>query len=106
MPKKKPAPSLPELTTLPGRLVFARGMSTQKFIAEKAGMSPSQLTRYEHGEGVQGIEAATVIKLANALGVPVGWLAAQEGGPPTVPIFREGQDGRRKAKPDDPKGSK
>ena len=103
MPKKKPAPALPELSTLPGRLIFARGLATKKAVAEKAGLDPSQLTRYEQGEGVQGIEAATVIKLANALGVPVGWLAAQEGEPP-IPVFREGRDGRRK--PDGPKSTK
>lgn len=98
MPKKKPMAELPELSSLPERLAYARkrGGITKRFVAGKAGMDPSQITRYEQGDGVQGIEAATLIKLARALRVPVGWLAADEGQLGPAAIFDDGQDARRK----------
>lgn len=102
VPEKKPKPVPPELLTIATRIKYARerGNMTMRALAEKADVDPSQVTRWEKGERADGIEAATVIRLARALGVPVGWLAADEGdaGPP--PTFREGGDKRRRgAKP-------
>lgn len=101
VPKKKadgPAPP-PELLGLPSRLVYARERSgmTQAAVARGASMDPGQLSRLEKGERGPGIEAATVIRLAHALGVPVGWLAADEGTLPPAPLFTEPSDRRRKA---------
>ncbi len=58
-------------------------------LAEAANIDPAQVSRYENAERLSGVEAATLIRLARALGVPVGWLAADEGGLPPVPVFRE-----------------
>ncbi len=100
MPKKKPSPELPELAGFPARLTYARERAkiTKAKLAELIGVDPGAITRHEQGERAQGIEAATIIRLARELGVPVGWLAADEGqlGPP--PVFREGGDKRRKPK--------
>lgn len=103
VPKKKTRPVPPELETLGGRLIYARERQhlTAAAVAKAASMDPGQLSRYESGERTAGIEAATVIALARALGVPVGWLAADEGQLPPlppVPIFRESSDRRRRRK--------
>lgn len=100
--KKKPKPLLPELQTFPSRLTYARerGKLTKAALAKKADMDPAQLTRWEDGERVDGMEAATLIRLARALVVPVGWLAADEGEPGPVPVFREAGDKRRRPKTD------
>lgn len=91
-------PAPPELRTLPTRLRYARERipMTQTALAKKAEMDKSQISRIEKGEASDGIEAATLIRLARALGTPVGWLAADEGDPGPVPLFREGVDRRRK----------
>jgi transcriptional regulator with XRE-family HTH domain len=88
----------PELKTLPVRLKYARERSgmTQTALAGRAQMDKSQVSRIESGEAADGIEAATIIRLARALGTPVGWLAADEGEPGPVPVFTEGADRRRK----------
>jgi len=98
MPKKKPAAELPELATFPARLTYARERAgiTKAALAKKLGVDAGAITRHEQGERAQGIEAATVIRLARELGVPVGWLAADEGNPGPPPVFREGGDRRRK----------
>lgn len=100
-----PAPQ--ELTTLPDRLKYARkrvGFS-QKELAERSQVSESQLSRYESAERIEGVEAATVIRLARALGVPVGWLVADEGEPGPVPVFVEPPKGdRRRRKPNGGEG--
>jgi transcriptional regulator with XRE-family HTH domain len=93
VPRKKPTPAPPELLRLPTRLKYAReraGLSGAA-LAKKAGIDPAQVSRYENPESgrAAGIEAATLIRLAQALGVPVGWLVADEGTLPSVPIFRE-----------------
>lgn len=91
VPRKKPTPPPPELLTLPSRLRYAReraGM-TGVALAEAANIDPGQVSRYENAERLSGVEAATLIRLARALGVPVGWLAADEGGLPPIPVFRE-----------------
>lgn len=91
VPRKKPTPPPPELLTLPGRLKYAReraGM-TGAALAQAAQIDPAQVSRFENAERLTGVEAATLIRLARALGVPVGWLAADEGGLPPAPIFRE-----------------
>jgi transcriptional regulator with XRE-family HTH domain len=98
VPKKKAVPPLPELQTLPGRLKYARERAglTGAALAMAAEMDPSQVSRLEGDERLAGVEAATIIRLARALGVPVGWLAADEGPlPPKIPVFRE-TDGRRR----------
>jgi len=102
--KQKPVPT--ELATLPTRVKYARerGKMTMAALATKAQMDPSQITRLEAGESNEGIEAATVIRLARALGVPVGWLAADEGDPGPIPVFRDVSDKRRR-KPDGDKRS-
>lgn len=106
MPKKKPVAELPELSTFPARLTYARERAgiTKAALAKAVGVDPPAITRHEQGERAQGIEAATVIRLARALGVPVGWLAADEGQLGPAPIFHEGADRRRK--PNGPKGTK
>lgn len=100
------AETLPELETFPARLVYRRKemRATQASVARAAGVDKSQLSRLENGMRAQGIEAATLIRLAKVLGCPVGWLAANEGQPGPVPVFREGQD--RRNKPDRGKGEK
>lgn len=102
MAKKTPKPELSELKTFPSRLTYARerGKLTKSALAERALMDVGQITRLEQGERADGIEAATIIRLAKALKVPVGWLAADEGEPGPVPVFREAGDGRRRAKPE------
>ncbi len=105
MPKKKPAPPLPELATLPERLKYARTRAglTGAALADKSGIDAPRISRLEKGERAQGVEAATIIMLARALDVDVGWLAADEG---TLPprTFRE-TDRRKKPDGEKPDGS-
>lgn len=98
VPRKKASAPPAELLRLPTRLKYAReraGLSGAA-LAKRAGIDPGQVSRYENPESgrVAGIEAATIIKLAEALGVPVGWLAADEGTLPPVPVFRERKPSR------------
>jgi transcriptional regulator with XRE-family HTH domain len=105
--KTAPPPAPAEVTTLPDRLKYARKRVgfAQKELAERSQGSESQLSGYESAERVEGVEAATVIRLARALGVPVGWLVADEGEPGPVPVFTEPPRGdRRRRKPDGGKG--
>ncbi len=106
VPRKKVVPPPAALLRLPGRLKYARERAglTGAALAEKAGIDPSQVSRYENPESGRagGIEAATLIRLAEALGVPVGWLAADEGTLPPVPVFRE----RKPAEPAEPDSDK
>lgn len=105
VPKKKAKVAPPELLTLPSRLTYARerGKLTKAAVAKAADMDAAQITRLEAGERAEGIEAATLIRLARALKVPVGWLAADEGEPGPVPVFREGGDGRSRIRRGAPK---
>jgi transcriptional regulator with XRE-family HTH domain len=98
VPRKKPRPAPPELLTLSSRLTYARerGKLTKAALAKAAGMDAPAITRLEQGERAEGIEAATIIRLARALKVPVGWLAADEGDPGPIPVFREAGDRRRR----------
>jgi len=98
VPRKKPRTPPPELLTLPSRITYARerGKLTKAALAKAAGMDAPAITRLEAGERSEGIEAATLIRLARALQVPVGWLAADEGEPGPVPVFRESGDRRRR----------
>jgi transcriptional regulator with XRE-family HTH domain len=100
MPKRRDIAPPKELTTLATRLKYARERAglTATAVAARADLDLSQVSRYEKGERVEGIEAATVIRLARALGVPVGWLAADEGTLPPIPVFEEGSDRRRRPK--------
>jgi transcriptional regulator with XRE-family HTH domain len=101
--KRKPIDPPRELITFPTRLKYARERAevSMTALAAKADLAASQISRWEAGERAGGVEAATIIRLARALGVPVGWLAADEGDPGPVPVFREGRDRRRK-----PRGGK
>ena len=102
MPKKKEREPLNELVTFPTRLKYARerAQMTQSALAQKADVDATQLSRWESGDRHEGIEAAAIIRLARALGAPVGWLAADEGELGPIPVFREGRDRRRKANRD------
>ncbi len=104
----KTAPPPKVLTDLPERLVYARKRAgfTQKELATRSKINASQLSRLEAGERVEGIEASTAIRLAQALGVPVGWLIADEGDAGPVPVFEEPPrgDGRRRRKSDSDEG--
>jgi transcriptional regulator with XRE-family HTH domain len=91
----------PELRSLGSRVRFLRERAnlTVRGLAERAEMAPGQISYIENsrrGERVAGIEAATILKLARALGCPVGWLIAEEGDPGPIPVFREAGDRRRK----------
>ena len=99
MPRQK-APIPPELRTFPDKLRLARkerGLSLPQ-LSELTGIDTSQLSRYERGERLRGMQLATVIRLSRALGLPTGYLAGdpQEG---PVPVFREPEPKRRR-KPD------
>lgn len=98
MAKRKGLSVPPEINTFPTRLRYARERAnlTRTALASKAKMGLPQYSRIESGERSEGIELTTVIRLAQALGTPVGWLAADEGEPGPVPVFREGSDRRRK----------
>lgn len=90
---------IPELSSFPTRLKYARERAglTQTALAEMTGIDISQISRWERGDRVDGMQIATIIRLARALGQPTGWLAADEG-QPAVPVFREPTDRRRKPK--------
>lgn len=105
MAVRKPKTIPAKLAKLPTRVTYARGRvsMTKTKLAELAGMSPSQITRLEEGSVKEGIAAATLIRLADALGVNVGWLVADEGDPGPIPVFRDVGDKRRR-KPDGDKG--
>lgn len=99
MPRHVSRQPLLELETFPTRLKYARERAglTQTALAKKTQIDISQISRWESGERFEGIELATAIRLAHALGQPVGWLAADEG-QPAIPVFREPTDRRRKPK--------
>jgi transcriptional regulator with XRE-family HTH domain len=102
--KKTAAKRITEIDTLPLRVRLARERvpMTQRALAKKLGIDPGQISRLESGKRGQGLELATVIQLARVLGVPVGWLAANEGEMGPVPVFRERvSDGRRRDDPDE-----
>lgn len=86
----KTGSSLTELATLPEKLRYARKLAglTLTELSERTGIDTSQLSRFERGERVAGMQVATLVRLARALGQPTGWLAADEG-QPAVPVFRE-----------------
>lgn len=95
--KPKPVPSA--MKSLGKRVEYQRERAdlTVTALAARAGMTPGAISRIEDGSRVPGIKAATVLRLANALGCPVGWLIADEGDPGPVPVFREAGDRRRKS---------
>ena len=101
VPRRKTTTPPKALLTLPSRLKYARERQglTQTALAERTGIDLGGISRLEKGERVVGIEAATIIRLAAALGVPVGWLAADEGQLPPVVVFEE-TDRRRKPRGD------
>lgn len=95
--------SPPKLRSLPLRVKYARARAgmTARALAKRSEMTPSQISRIETGDRVRGIEAATVLRLAEALGVPAGWLLADEGTLPPVPVFSDEASlgDRRRRKP-------
>lgn len=99
MPKRKPSPPIPELEGLPTRLRYAREHAglTQTALAERSGHDLSQISRWESADRGIGITIESLIRLARALGQPVGWLAADEGQP--VPVIREITDRRKRRTP-------
>jgi DNA-binding XRE family transcriptional regulator len=106
VPKKNPKPVPPQLKTLPKRITQAREDAglTKTAVAEKMGVAPSQVTRWENGERKEGIELATVLRLAEALGCNDGWLATGRGDRGPIPVWTGGGDKRRR-KPDGDQGT-
>jgi len=99
MPKTRPStPDLPELTTFPGRLKYARERCnmTRRKLSELTGIDAPRITRLEQGTRVQGMGVATTIRLARALNVSLSWLVLDEGEIGPV-ILRDPGDGRRKS---------
>lgn len=96
MPKRRAKAPPKELAQFPMRVKYAREIArmTMTALAEKTGLQTSQLSRIESGEGSNGVEAATAIRIARGLGQPIGWLLANEGVPNVVPVIRE-TDGRK-----------
>lgn len=93
------------MATFPTRLKLARENAglTKLELSKRTGIDKSQLTRWEQGARFDGVQLATIVKLAQALGQPLGWLAANEGQPaPAALVFRESTDRRRKANRDKP----
>lgn len=90
MPRRS-APKTRELTTLPGRLKYARERCamTQTALAKLAGLDLSQVAASMPSTRSPLSIRDTIIRLARALQVPVGWLAADEGDPGPVPTFPE-----------------
>jgi transcriptional regulator with XRE-family HTH domain len=93
-----PPPELPELKLIGGRVRQRREESglTVTALAKKANMDKSQISRLESGDAREGIRVDTLLRIARVLGAPVGWIIANEGQPGPVPIFEDGQDGRRR----------
>jgi transcriptional regulator with XRE-family HTH domain len=96
---KKP---LQEVETLPARIQYAmdRIGFTAATLSERSGIHPSQISRLRDGTRASNVALPSIIKLARALDVPVGWLAANEGPLPAAPTFRQSTDRRRRDKPD------
>ncbi len=90
MPRPKPKTQVAELATFPEKLKLARKEAglTLTALSEKTGIDTSQLSRFERGERLDGIQMATVIRLARALGRPTGWFAGDDAHAP-IPVFRE-----------------
>ncbi len=101
VPKKTARPVPEEIETLPERIGLARKRAklTRSAVAKKMEVHPSQVTRWEAGERKEGIELATVLRLAKALGCDPAWLATDKGEPGPIPHFAEAGDKRRR-KPD------
>lgn len=98
VPKKTARPVPEEIETLPERIGLARKRArlTRSAVAKKMDVAPSQVTRWENGERKEGIELATVLRLAKALGCDPAWLATDKGEPGPVPHFAEAGDKRRR----------
>lgn len=97
MPRRKPNQQMPvELESFPTRLRYAREKAglTKRALADRSGVDIGQLSRWERSERGVRITVETLLRLARALGQPVGWLAADEGHP--VPVIREVTDRRRR----------
>lgn len=93
MPRKRSTEPPRELLTLGSRLRYARDHRDMKQneLARLSKVDAAQLSRLESGQSGAGVEAATIIRIARALNVSVGWLLADEGQPtpPEPPVFRE-----------------
>lgn len=71
----------PQLTGLPERIKFARGMYgwKQSDLAQASGVEQASISRYESGERVSGVSVDTILRLSKALRVSLVWLATGEG---------------------------
>ncbi len=100
MPRTKAKPQAAELATFPERLKLARKEAglTLTALSGLTGIDTSQLSRFERGERLDGIQLMTVVRLARALGRPTGWFAGDDGQAP-VPVFREPPVTDRRRKP-------
>lgn len=81
-PQRKPPL---EMLGLPGRLAQARERAqlNQKQLAEASGVPAAVISRLERGLRLGNVSARTLVDLALATDVPVGWLIANE--PPRRP---------------------
>lgn len=82
-PAKKPAKRRPlpaSMKGFPSRLSEAieEDGRPDREIAEAADVDAGGLSRWKRGQRFQGIDAASVVRVAKALGVRVGWLLAGE----------------------------
>lgn len=59
--------------------VMAEEGINQKELAAKARVNASSLSRIEQGKALGGVHAASVLRIARALGVEPGWLLCGEG---------------------------
>lgn len=85
------------MLAFPTRLKYARERAglTQGALAERSGIDKSQISRWETQSRGEALTVENLLRLAKALGQPVGWLAADEG-QPAIPVIRENTDRRRR----------
>lgn len=78
------------MQTLSERLQWARAASglSSRGLARAAGLSQRHIGFLESGER-DNPELRTLVAIAKALGVPLGWLAAGEGRRPTAKHIRK-----------------
>lgn len=78
--ERKPVEVPDAILDLPKRLAEAmeRDDINATQLSERADVSKQVITRLLNGERRDGVRGASIIKLANALGVRVGWLLAGE----------------------------
>lgn len=65
--------------------MLAANMRTQLQLAQAAGLQQGQLSRMLNGKRMGAVTAETLVRIATALNVYVGWLIAGEGEPRVPP---------------------